>query len=128
MNWLNPSHLAVLIIINQIRLFFVLSYVPRGDLHHYLNQVEGGRLSLELAKLYAAELYLALQFLHDNRVIYRDLKASNVLLDEKGVIHHCYRRKFGRPQYIADLAVPKKGTNLEFIEQKGIIGIAGFIE
>ena len=36
------------------------------------------------AKLYIAELVLALECLHSNHVIYRDLKPENILLDSDG--------------------------------------------
>jgi serine/threonine protein kinase len=38
------------------------------------------------AKLYIAELILAIEHLHEHDIIYRDLKPENILLDEKGHI------------------------------------------
>ena len=38
------------------------------------------RFSEDRAKFYAAEILLALECLHNNNVIYRDLKPENVLL------------------------------------------------
>jgi serine/threonine protein kinase len=36
------------------------------------------------ARFYAAELCLALDFLHQNHVVYRDLKLENILMDMEG--------------------------------------------
>jgi len=45
-----------------------------------------GTFEEERAKFYAAEILLALQWLHDNDIIYRDLKPQNILLDCEGHI------------------------------------------
>ena len=37
-------------------------------------------------RFYAAELYLAINFLHRNSIIHRDLKLENILLDAEGHI------------------------------------------
>lgn len=39
------------------------------------------------AKFYAAEIILALEYLHGCGVVYRDLKPENILMDEEG--HLC---------------------------------------
>ena len=64
--------------------YFVLEFCPGGDLAYHLDCDENNRFSEERAQFYAAELVLAIAFLHSLGVIYRDLKPDNVLLDAKG--------------------------------------------
>ena len=55
-----------------------------------------GRLKEEAARIYAAEIALALQHLHDSNVIYRDLKPENVLIGADG---HIKLTDFGLCRY-----------------------------
>jgi len=50
------------------------------------------RLPCDLARIYTAELALALNFMHEKGIIYRDVKPSNILIDLDG---HCKVTDFG---------------------------------
>jgi serine/threonine protein kinase len=69
---------------NTDSLFLLLDYCPGGDLSYYLAQER--RFSEHKARLYISELVLALEELHKNHIIYRDLKPSNIVLTAEGHI------------------------------------------
>jgi len=67
---------------NETKLYMVLDFFTGGELFFHLKNA--GRFPEARAKFYAAEITLALECLHANAIVYRDLKPENVLLDEDG--------------------------------------------
>jgi len=67
-------------------LFFVMEYCPGGEFFRMLKRQPGKRLSEEHARFYAAEVLLALEYLHSCGFMYRDLKPENILLNAEGHI------------------------------------------
>lgn len=68
-------------------LYLVIDFMAGGELFWHLQKA--GRFSELRTKFYIAELVVALEYLHDNDIIYRDLKPENILLDSEGHIALC---------------------------------------
>jgi len=66
------------------KLYFILDYVNGGELFYHLQKEK--RFSEERVRFYGAEIVLALEYLHNAGVVYRDLKPENLLLTNEGHI------------------------------------------
>ncbi|XP_006834902.1 PREDICTED: serine/threonine-protein kinase N3 [Chrysochloris asiatica] len=62
---------------------FVTEFAPGGDL---MMQIHEDVFSEPQARFYLACVVLGLQFLHEKKIIYRDLKLDNLLLDAQGFL------------------------------------------
>ena len=104
-------------------LYFIMEFIQGGELFFHLHRET--RFDDEKTSFYIAELILALDFLHKNKVIYRDIKPENILLDVKGHIKLtdfglcrmcCSKNEkvftiCGTPFYIAPEILENKGYN-----------------
>ncbi|TMW65339.1 hypothetical protein Poli38472_007981 [Pythium oligandrum] len=79
----------------QTKLYLGLDYYKGGNLYLHMHTSKmdptvsissGRRFSVERAQFYAAELAIALSYLHSHGIIYRDLKPDNIMLDRFGHI------------------------------------------
>lgn len=62
---------------------FVMEYTPGGDL---MMRIHEDVFPERTAQFYTACVILGLQFLHEKKIIYRDLKLDNLLLDAEGFV------------------------------------------
>lgn len=87
------------------QLFMVMDFIEGGELFSLLRKSK--RFPSPVAKFYAAEICLALEYLHDLDIIYRDLKPENILLDKNG---HIKITDFGFAKYVHDVTYTLCGT------------------
>lgn len=69
---------------NPKNAYMLLEYCPGGELYRLIAKTRKG-LKTSLLKYYAACLIVALECLHKNDVIYKDLKTENVVISENGL-------------------------------------------
>ena len=67
------------------KLYLVMDYCPGGDLLALIKK--NGTFSEDPLRKYMAEIVLAIEALHRAEIIYRDLKPSNIIIDDQG--HAC---------------------------------------
>eukprot|EP00746_Dinoflagellata_sp_MGD_P144957 gnl/MRDRNA2_/MRDRNA2_77640_c0_seq2.p1 gnl/MRDRNA2_/MRDRNA2_77640_c0~~gnl/MRDRNA2_/MRDRNA2_77640_c0_seq2.p1 ORF type:complete len:1573 (-),score=369.51 gnl/MRDRNA2_/MRDRNA2_77640_c0_seq2:216-4934(-) len=69
---------------DDLTLYFLTEVVSGGELLDALDAI--GLLNVEQTQFYAGSLILVLEYLHDRRIVYLDLKSENVLVDHQGFL------------------------------------------
>ncbi|VFQ61894.1 unnamed protein product [Cuscuta campestris] len=64
----------------------LIDFCSNGDLHSLLRKQPRSRLPVDAVRFYAAEVLVALEYLHSLGIVYRDLKPENILIREDGHI------------------------------------------
>ncbi|KAI9991636.1 hypothetical protein PInf_016979 [Phytophthora infestans] len=90
----------------EAKLYLLSKYYPGGNL---LDQMRlARRFTEDRTRLYTAEVALAIRHLHQNDIIYRDLKLENVLVDSDG---HVALTDFG----MSKENMPDEGRTTTFV-------------
>ncbi|XP_018368738.1 PREDICTED: serine/threonine-protein kinase S6KL-like [Trachymyrmex cornetzi] len=100
-------------------LYILMHYISGGELFSLVD--EYGCLPEKVVRIYVAEIALAIDFLHNAGVVHRDLKTTNILLDDVGHaviidfglakwLHRTERTNTfcGTPQYMAPEILKKE--------------------
>ncbi|KAG8246997.1 cAMP-dependent protein kinase catalytic subunit beta-like [Homalodisca vitripennis] len=103
-------------------IYFIMPHIPGGDLYTHMRKF--GKFDEAQAQFYAAQVILAVEFLHYLNFIYRDIKLENILIDHTGYLKltdfgFCKKLEKGRtytlcgtPEYIAPEVLLHKGYGL----------------
>lgn len=65
-------------------IYFLLDYIQGMELFDVIREI--GLLSSYDSQFYIGSMLVALDYLHTNSIIYRDIKPENIMVDEKGFL------------------------------------------
>jgi 3-phosphoinositide dependent protein kinase-1 len=86
-------------------LYYVLEYAGHGELLTHIRK--HGTMGLPVTAFYAAEIILALEYLHTNGIVHRDLKPENILLNDEW---HVKITDFGEAKVIGTAPGARSGS------------------
>ena len=102
-------------------LFLVLDYCPAGDMNELI-QKEGG-LNEDLSRFFLCEIALAVEAIHNENVIYRDLKPDNIVIDSEGHIRltdfGLAKMNMGKAALTRSFCAPLAYSPPEMLRQQG---------
>lgn len=118
---------------DEKRVYFLMEYIKGKDLFEIIREI--GILSKYQIQFYSASMLLSINYLHQNKYIFRDIKPENILVADTGYmklidfgtakeIQDRTSTVIGTPHYMAPEIV--KGEGYSFIVDFWSIGICMF--
>lgn len=95
-----------------------MKYLPGGELGFHLRNI--GRFTENQAKFYFGEILLALEYLHDRNIAFKNLKAENIMLDIDGhikIVDFSQAKIFSPNPYLFSLN-PEEQNNVDSLIDK----------
>eukprot|EP00835_Amoeboradix_gromovi_P004915 NODE_418_length_8967_cov_0.347429.p1 type:complete len:672 gc:universal NODE_418_length_8967_cov_0.347429:2307-292(-) len=105
---------------SQNHLYLVMEYLKGGDLSSLLTTM--GSFSKPQTLQYCGEIALAIEYLHSQGIVHRDIKPDNVLIDHKG---HCKLTDFGLSQI--NVSQLKKKKSILRKNQVHVVGTPDYL-
>jgi len=75
---------------NSKELYLVMPFMEDGDMWYQLKHQEKGKIHEKTVRFYTAEIVLGLEVMHSLKIVYRDLKHDNILLEKEGHLRISY--------------------------------------
>jgi serine/threonine protein kinase len=107
---------------SDLRLFFVMPFIRGGELYRFFKAKR--RFKEHEVKFYAAQIAMALGYLHKKGIVHRDLKLENILVDMNGYLkiidfglakmldqNDTTKTYCGTPEYLAPEMIQQTGHN-----------------
>ncbi len=107
---------------DEYAIYLITELLNGGELFKYITIK--GKLDIEETKFYIANIIIALEYLHNNEIIYRDLKPENIVFKQNGylkLIDFGFSKKIkkndktytilGTPNYLAPEILSGEGYN-----------------
>ena len=69
---------------NEKNVYFLLEYIKGKELFDVIRDI--GYLTKEQTNFYIASMMIAIQYLHERKIIYRDIKPENIIIEKNGYL------------------------------------------